>query len=156
MHLFNLALLVYTALAFAWLERLLPSVAALYWHGTGHHYASPSGLWWTLALLGGNTLLMLAAVVLARGGALGMALEIQRRALLVRTVEGAVIGMNVAAAAMWLAAAMASVPGAHAGLAARAALGAAVVTVATLLVVLAINVPSLVAVHRSLQARGSE
>jgi len=108
MHLLSLGAVLLAALAFSWVLRLLPSIAPLGWSGASRVYASPSRLWWSLGLVAVNTVLMAAVARAAPRGE--EELERQKRALLLRVVESALVGLNLATVTMWLSAAAMALP----------------------------------------------
>lgn len=101
-HLVNGAAIALGAGAFAWLLPKLPGIVRLYWDGVnGSGYASPSTLWWALALLAFNTACMELAYRLLHGS----------RVAMLRFAENLFTTFDVAIVVVWLGVAADALPG---------------------------------------------
>lgn len=101
-HLVNGAAIALGVGAFAWLLPKLPGIVRLYWDGVnGSGYASPSTLWWVLALLAFNTGCMELAYRLLHGS----------RVAMLRFAENLFTAFDVAIVVVWLGVAADALPG---------------------------------------------
>lgn len=162
--------LAVVCLFFRWTLPHMPSVAPLHWTGDGNAFASPTKLWWSLALIAFNLALIFFAAWAASGPTFAKgdddapedpaerarqsALDVQRRALSVRLVETLLIGLNLVAMAMWVAAILSLLPGAGASLAPTGAIIASSLAATALLVSLALYLPPILALRRTTKSRG--
>ncbi len=170
LQLVHASTLAVVCLFFRWTLPHMPSVAPLHWTGDGNAYASPTRLWWSLALIAFNLAMILFSAWAASGPTFEKddedapedpeerarlsALDVQRRALSVRLVETLLLGLNLVAMAMWVAAILSLLPGASAGLAPTGAMGAAGLAALVLITSLALYVPPLVRVRRATREEG--
>ena len=167
LQLLHASVVVVVCLFFRWTLPHLPSVAPLLRSADGNVYTSPTGLWWSLALIAFNTAMLLFAAFAARGPAAEApedealpaetrqrlrVLDVQRRALSVRLVETLLVGLNLVALAMWVAAILALLPGQSPGVAPRGAMVAGGLAGATLLLSVGLYLPPIVRARRAQQA----
>ena len=98
----NGAAIVLAIAGFAWLLPKLPGIVRLYWDRLGESgYASPSTLWWVLALLAFNTACMELAYRLLHDSRIAM----------LRFAEGVFTTFNLGAVIIWLGVAADALPG---------------------------------------------
>ncbi len=100
----NAGSIALATLAFWWLLPKLPGIVRLYW--TGVHdsgYASPSTLWWALALLAFNT----ACIELV----LRMLSDEPRHVAMLRFAETLFTGFNLGVVVVWIGVAADALPG---------------------------------------------
>ena len=152
LQLLHASALAVVCLFFRWTLPHLPSVAPIHWSSDGHAYASPTRLWWSLALIGFNLALVLFSTWATAGPApndddgeaerdAARAIDVQRRTISVRLVETLLIGLNLVAMAMWVAAILALLPGASSGLAPTSAIVASALPATVLLTTLTLHLP---------------
>lgn len=124
LHALALAGAVQASVIFAALLPRMPSITRLHWAGLGEDgYGSPTKLWWTLAVVAVDFVLVLAAWRALRPSEQPLAL---RRALLA-LAEWTLTGCTLGACAAWIGSALAMLPGgppvAYAAIAAAALSG---------------------------------
>ena len=103
-HVINGATIVLGAGAFWWILPKLPGIVRLFWGGMSESgYASPSTLWWVLALLAFNTACMELAYRFLR--------DDSRRLPLLRFAEGLFTTFNLGIVIVWLGVAADAFPG---------------------------------------------
>lgn len=97
LHLLNAAAIAVAAILFAWMLPKLPSVVPLHWAPLGDDgYGSPTKLWWSLAVMGANTILLwFIARQLSHA-------PTWRRLALLRFSETLLVGFDLAIAVVWL------------------------------------------------------
>lgn len=170
LQLLHASTLAVVCLFFRWTLPHMPSVAPLHWTSDGNAFASPTKLWWSLALIAFNLAMILFSAWAAAGPtyaeddedaptdaeerARASAIDVQRRALSVRLVETLLLGLNLVAMTMWVAAILSLLPGAHSGLAPTGAIGAAVLAGLVLVTSLALYLPPILRLRRAAKEGG--
>jgi len=164
LQLLHASALCVVCLFFRWTLPHMPSVAPIHWAGDGNAYASPTELWWSLALVAFNLAMILFSAWAASGPtfsdddenapsdpeerAMASAIDIQRRAVSVRLVETLLVGLNLVAMAMWVGAALALLPGVAPGLAPTSAIVASALAATVLLASLLLYLPPILQLRK--------
>lgn len=171
LQLLHASTLAVVCLFFRWTLPHMPSVAPLHWTSEGNAYVSPTRLWWSLSLIAFNLAMILFSAWAAAGPtfadddedapddpeerARASALDVQRRAISLRLVETLLIGLNLVAMAMWVAAILSLLPGAHSDLAPTGAIGAATLAALVLVTSLTLYLPPILRT-RAAQKEGGQ
>jgi hypothetical protein len=162
LQLLQASALVVVCLFFRWTLPHLPSVAPLHWGGDGNVYTSPTRLWWSLAIVAFNAGMILFAAFSVRGSpteaetAEERILATQRRSLSVRLVETLLVGLDLVAMAMWVAAILALVPGQARGVAPAGAIVSSSMAAGVLVLALVLYLPPLFRIRRALRRSARE
>ncbi len=171
LQLLHASTLAVVCLFFRWTLPHLPSVAPVHWAADGHGYASPTKLWWALALIAFNLTMILFSTWAASGPAFTSdedgpkdpderrrvaAIDTQRRVVSVRLVETLLIGFNLIAMAMWVAAILRLLPGADSSLAPTGAIVASALTGTVLIATLALHLPPILKLRKRVHSPPSE